>query len=222
MLQRQITTVDFDRSPGGCQSKFWVLHEGGRQVVVAANHPGAIEISCGKCVACLIVKRDRYVGRMIAAGVTAVGSAFLTLTYAPRADGVDPEGARELRREDMVSFRKALRDRHGKLVPKLLKSGKVKHVRRGKFQYCGAGEVGELKQRVHWHILLFFDDKESIPEWADLPNRLERDYLLARRGPGLDADGCFMSCGVRCKRQFSIKKRTDEYICWLPEWPHGT
>lgn len=210
------------RLAAGCQSRFWVLWDAGKRKEVAPFHPGAVEISCGKCLACQIVRRDRHVGRMVAASVTCAGTVFLTLTYAPKgADGVDPEGAKAILPEHMVAFRKSMRDSHGKLEPRKGRGGVVVHVHRGKFQYCGAGELGELKRRVHWHIILFFDDKESIPEWVHLPQRAARDYLNAKRSGGMDADGSFVSCGVKCKAQYSIKKRTDEFVAWLPEWPHG-
>lgn len=221
-LDRRLN-VSHDRLPTKCGNTFWIVPDKPK-VVVAPNHPGAIEISCGKCLRCLITKRNMHVGRMIAEQHGSVASVMLTLTFASDealmpAPGsqIGPQVPRDNKRywkaawkeywararEPWTAFRGSLRKRYGQT------------------QYCGAAELGELRGRLHFHVAVFFGEGNKIPEWVYLPRRVESDYRNAVRAGALDADGSFISCGVKCQKQYSIKGRKDQFIAWLPEWPHG-
>lgn len=213
-----------DRMAPTCGYTFWVdPRKGGK--VVPANHPGAIEITCGKCQRCLITKRNLHVGRMISEQHHSVASVMLTLTFADIndvpvcPDALDPRAAQspeELKakkaewkqywdtvREYWVPFRKSLWKRYGQT------------------QYCGAAELGDKRGRLHFHMGIYFGKDNKVPEWVHLPSNVERDFRLATRSGLVDADGCFTSCGVKVQRQYSVKGRKDEFVCWLPEWKHG-
>lgn len=219
-----------DRLEPSCQRTFWVLPSNPKRTV-PPGHPGAIEITCGKCKRCLITKRNLHVGRMLAEQVGAKASAMLTLTFDPEKVELPrvpsdeefgpvvpdwfrlPSGKRYWKqrwkaywdeaRKYWVPFRKSLRKRYGQV------------------QYCGAGELGSKRARLHFHTGIYFDEANKIPEWVNLPGRVQIDHGRARKAGRIDADGCFTSCGVKVKAQWSVKERRDEFICWLPEWPHG-
>lgn len=152
----------------------------------------------------MIARKNQLIGRMVGQAQTSARSVFLTLTYSPLPDGSDPPEASEIFPKHMVDARKRWRERYGK------------------FEYCGVAERGELKGRVHWHIMLFFDASANLPEWADLPQRVERDYLSALRNGTLGPDETFWSCGVKCMPLRLRKKQGRlDFVFWHASWPHG-
>lgn len=220
--------VEHDRLPPKCGNTFWIVPSDNKRRV-APNHPGAVEITCGRCLRCLITKRNIHVGRMIAEQLGSEASVMLTLTFRPEVElpevpGTEygpavpdkwklPNGKPYWKarwkaywaeaRKYWVPFRKSLRKRYGQ------------------GEYCGAGELGDMRGRLHFHTGLYFGKGQKIPAWVDLPRRVERDYIDAVRRGLVDADGCFQCCGVKVKRQYSVKGKEDNFIAWLPEWPHG-
>jgi hypothetical protein len=82
------------------------------------------------------------VGRCIAESKYAKKTYAITLTYGKQA-GVN---AVTLVYKDVQIFLKRLRRRYGKV------------------RYICAGEYGTAKGRTHWHIVLFFYDKEPKPQ----------------------------------------------------------
>lgn len=149
-------------------------------------------------------------GRLAAEAETAFSSLLLTLTYRPLADGTDPEGARRVMLEDARAFRASLNNVKGR-------DGQRKAGRDNK--YCIVGELGEQRGRAHFHAALFFAREASQPGWADLPERVERDYWFARNlNPQVKEFTC---CGVRV--EVGVRRKTGETVfrAHIPEWPHG-
>jgi hypothetical protein len=161
---------------------------------------------------------------MIAEYFCSVSSSMLTLTFASEGDLWQVPGTEygpqvpdknktywkarwkeywARARVPWVAFRKALWKRYGQT------------------QYCTAGEIGTLRGRLHFHAGLYFGKDNKIPDWVNLPDCVERDFLRATRMSDFDAEGCFMSCGVKAKAQYSRKGGRNEFIAWLPEWSAG-
>lgn len=109
------------------------------------------EHRCGKCVACRIHRRDTWKARCILESLSAIDSAFLTLTYSEEHLPKTLDGRPTLRPEHMTDW--------------------LKRVRRGgeQFRYFLAGEYGERLGRPHYHALIFsqrFTDwREFHEEW---------------------------------------------------------
>lgn len=100
---------------------------------------------CRKCWQCTEGRVDGWVGRCIAESRTSVKSVFLTLTY-----GRDEHGNESHQRAAILTYSDCQ-----KYFKQLRKRGL-------KFRYLIVGEIGALKGRTHWHILLFF--QEELPD----------------------------------------------------------
>lgn len=100
------------------------------------------EVACRYCWQCKANRVNDLVGRCIAESKSAKKTYAVTLTYANQA-GVN---AVTLVYKDVQIFLKRLRRRYGKV------------------RYICAGEYGTEKGRSHWHIGLFFYDKEPKPQ----------------------------------------------------------
>lgn len=98
--------------------------------------PEGIEIPCRKCWQCRQNRINDWVGRCIAERETSVAASFVTLTYG----GGDTPQSRFLRKSDMTSYIKAIRNDGYKV--------------RNFF----VGEYGTLKGRAHWHCILFWPE----------------------------------------------------------------
>lgn len=94
-----------------------------------------VPVPCRACWRCKQNRVNDYVARALAEASTSAHTCTITLTYAPREDLAD----------------KILQPRHFQLFMKLLRrSGH-------KVRYLVAGEYGKLKDRAHFHALLFFE-----------------------------------------------------------------
>lgn len=94
----------------------------------------AVPVACKQCWRCRKNRVDDYVGRALCEASTSLATLALTLTYRPRADGYD----RFLHVPHFQHFIKRLRRRGHSL------------------RYLAAGEYGALRDRAHFHVLLFF------------------------------------------------------------------
>lgn len=103
------------------------------------------EVACRYCWQCKENRVNDLVGRCIAESKYAKKTYAVTLTYADTA-GVN---AVTLTYKDVQTFMKKIRRRYGKV------------------RYICAGEYGTEKGRAHWHIALFFYEKEPKPQ--DMP-----------------------------------------------------
>lgn len=100
------------------------------------------EVACRYCWQCKENRVNDLVGRCIAESRYAKKTYAVTLTYAQEA-GVN---AVTLIYKDIQVFLKRLRRRYGKV------------------RYICAGEYGTEKGRAHWHIGLFFYEKDPEPQ----------------------------------------------------------
>lgn len=89
---------------------------------------------CHQCWQCKENRINDWVGRCIAEQETALAATVVTLTYG----GGDTAAARFLRKSDITTYMKALRNA----------GHKVRHF--------AVGEYGSKKGRSHWHIVLFW------------------------------------------------------------------
>jgi hypothetical protein len=99
------------------------------------------EVACRKCWQCKRNRVNDLVGRCIAESKFSKKTYAVTLTYANHA-GVN---AVTLVYKDVQDMMKRLRKRY-------------------KVRYIVAGEYGTAKGRAHWHIILFFKDKDPATE----------------------------------------------------------
>lgn len=115
--------------------------------------PNGVQFACRKCKQCI----DNYIldwsGRCIAEMVNCRAPLFVSLTYGrdPLYGTVQHERAVALTYTDVQTFIRALRD-----------AGNV-------FRYVAVGEYGSEKGRAHWHLLMFFRDREPAGIRKDLP-----------------------------------------------------
>lgn len=104
-------------------------------------------VPCRKCWRCRSNRVNDYVGRCLCEAETSVKTIALTLTYAPRDDLAEKE----------------INSRHFQLFIKLLR--RAGH----KVRYLVVGEYGELRGRVHFHAILFFQQSKTPP--PEYPNK---------------------------------------------------
>lgn len=110
--------------------------------------PQGLQVPCGQCMNCRIIKRDEWVLRLMHESKGWESCIFFTLTYS---DDHLPENE-SLVKSDLQKFFKRLR--------KVIGNRKIK--------YFACGEYGDEKARPHYHVILFgmdyFDsnDKEII------------------------------------------------------------
>ena len=118
-----------------CVNPFWI--EPGDQ---------PIQVPCGKCLPCLVNRREEWAFRIWQEHMASCGSLFVTLTYDPQHL---PDGY-QLSKPDLQKFMKRLRKRCSQ-----------------RLRYYAVGEYGTKRQRPHYHILLFnttLDDEQAIRE----------------------------------------------------------
>lgn len=101
---------------------------------------------CGLCWRCKQNRISDYVGRALCEAAYSEAVATLTLTYAPREDGAD----KNLTPIHFQAFIRALRKRGHKI------------------RYLAAGEYGKLRDRAHFHVVLFF--RSGKPDWPQEEN----------------------------------------------------
>lgn len=99
-------------------------------------------VPCGKCVACLSLRRQQWVVRLKQELKDSIQCYFITLTYDPEHLPVDNKGHPVVCRRDVQLFLKRLRKR---LSPV-------------KLRYFLVSEYGTHTLRPHYHALIFFKD----------------------------------------------------------------
>lgn len=96
---------------------------------------------CGKCLPCMITKRQALTARLLLEMKSHLHIYFVTLTYSDM--DLPPGGS--LQKRDLQLFLKRLRKNTGL-----------------KFKYFACGEYGEKFQRPHYHILIFTDTEIPV------------------------------------------------------------
>lgn len=110
-------------------------------------------VPCGKCPACRANRRQEWIIRLKSEYFSSIESHFITLTYddqhLPITELVDSNTGEILTKAypDKVGFQKFL-----KRLRKNLSFS---------FRYFSISEYGDKTLRPHWHMLLFFNEKNS-------------------------------------------------------------
>jgi hypothetical protein len=100
--------------------------------------PAGIQVMCKKCAHCRNYIINERLGRAIAESKTALSTQIVTLTYRTEGSGTRPE---MIHRADINLFIKRIRKKYGRV------------------RYIATAERGELKGRVHWHVILYYYEK---------------------------------------------------------------
>lgn len=106
---------------------------------------GGMRVSCNHCSACVGSRKQAKVGQMMAEASESGAVWFLSLTYG----GTGPWTAEfyyEHVQTMLKSLREAMARRHSVSV-----------------RFFASGERGELRGRVHWHVILFFSAPVPVP-----------------------------------------------------------
>ena len=98
------------------------------------------EFPCGKCLPCVITRRQEWTCRLLLEMKVSLWTYFVTLTYADI--DLPPQG--QLHKPDLQDFFKRLRKNTGL-----------------KLRYFAAGEYGE-KGRAHYHLLVFTNGEMDL------------------------------------------------------------
>lgn len=106
-------------------------------------------MACGKCIPCLVNRRNDWSFRLEQEWRASKGGAiFVTLTYDEKHIPSDYS----LRKKDVQLFMKRLR----------------KHEKHNRIRYFAVGEYGTKGGRPHYHILLFNADIDLVKRaWVD-------------------------------------------------------
>lgn len=118
---------------------------------------GADVFACRTCNDCIAARKNDWVARAMAEKVTSAETIGIELTYRNNEDGTPPDAAKAFRYQDVGAFIKRLRQEY------------FRHYgARGELRFICAGERGSLRNRVHWHMILFGDRPFShLGAWTD-------------------------------------------------------
>lgn len=107
-----------------------------------------IDVPCGKCIPCLMNKRNDWSFRLEQEHKVSKSAHFITLTYDEKHLRTD----RKLCKRDLQLYLKRLRKKDEST----------------RIRYYAVGEYGEKTGRPHYHILLFNSDEANIRSaWVD-------------------------------------------------------
>lgn len=113
--------------------------------------------ACRVCDECVATRKNDWVARAMAERATSTEAFLITLTYRNNPDGSQPDGARAFRYQHVQTFLKRLREEYAR-----------QYQARGEIRYIVAGERGEKRDRVHWHMVIFADRPIStLGKWVD-------------------------------------------------------
>lgn len=114
-------------------------------------------VPCGKCNACLKVKRETWSHRLHVELKAAESAAFLTFTYAPEHLVFDIEKRTPALEKTHVQ----------RLIMRIRNTERRKHKREA-IRYYGVGEYGGDTMRPHYHLLLFNFHQDTLGTIADI------------------------------------------------------
>lgn len=107
-----------------------------------------VSVPCGKCIPCLVAKRQEWSFRLEQEFKYSHGALFVTLTY----DWKHLPVGGNLQKRDVQLFLKRLRKKDG--------TNAIRY-------YC-VGEYGSVSGRPHYHILLFGGNESQVrASWVD-------------------------------------------------------
>lgn len=149
-----------------------------RRFDALSNKVDGKSVACGRCKKCVANRKQAWTGKLVAEALSSESVTFLTLTYSEEhypGNGVFPY---EQIQGFLYRLRVHLKRKHnGTLV-----------------RFFCIGEEGNRTGRVHWHLLLFFDQPYvyPVPErkqlgqfwpfgWSDVQNVRGDDAIRAAR-----------------------------------------
>ena len=147
----------------GCYSpiKAWyskLVNKSGKRSLVfnvkAAIDDQDINISCGQCIGCRIMKRADLSTRCMHEASLHEENCFITLTYDDK-ELMNRENPHTVIKSDVQNFIKRLRSKIKYDTPKGQEPKKI--------SYLIVGEYGDETERPHYHAIIFnhdFEDKE--------------------------------------------------------------
>lgn len=122
-----------------CDSKYRVYKDG---------NPIPYDVPCGKCAVCKRRRVSQWVFRLQQEEKISSSSKFITLTYDAKNLPLTANNFPTLHKPDFQKFMKRLRKRQ-----------------KTKIRYYAVGEYGTLRQRPHYHAILFnVEDEEYITQ----------------------------------------------------------
>lgn len=119
------------------------------------NVPGRVNpkipVPCGRCAYCKETKTNQWIFRIMQEDKVAKYAAFITLTYDTRFVPISSNGFMTLCKEDVVKYMKRLRKATVKRFPHSLP-----------LRYYFVGEYGSIKERPHYHAVVFNVPDENL------------------------------------------------------------
>lgn len=126
-----------------------------------------INIPCGKCNRCLERRKMEWGFRMEIQSQESKTKYFVTLTYNSENVPYNKYGIKELRPKHLQDFFKRLRQNQ-KRSKKTIEHKIHNLTKKDKISYYAAGEYGSLKQRPHFHAIIFNASRSNIEKsWTD-------------------------------------------------------
>lgn len=167
----------------------WKPLSGGAVVFREVGDAREIAIKCGQCIGCRQEKREYWAIRCLCESKMHAANSFVTLTY------------------DQEHFPQhgSLNHRHWQLFAKRLRA------KLGPFRFFMCGEYGDLKDRPHYHALLFgldFPDRVRANS-INASEPVYRSEILSRVWPhGSHSIGTVTYASARYCAAYTTKKIT--------------
>lgn len=112
-----------------------------------AHNAGVDRVSCGGCKSCVARRKRDLVGALLAESRTASTTWFVTVTFKDDA------------KASVFDYSE---------IQLLLKRVRETYADQGiTLRFFAAGELGSLKGRCHWHLLLFFQGGVPVKPWIN-------------------------------------------------------
>lgn len=142
----------------------------GKDGLVYTRIYGRMQVPCGRCPACRRRKQNEWAFRILEESKYTLRTAFVTLTVDDDHLLFSPSGVNTLSKKRVQKFTKDLR------------------YRLGQFRYFICGEYGDVFDRSHYHMILFYngeltDEKihEAISQcWPDGHSKYETPITAGR------------------------------------------
>lgn len=119
-----------------------------------------LTFACTRCNDCIAARINGWVARAMAEKAVSQSSYSITLTYGSDTQEKS-DGAAVFRYKDIKDLMKRLR-----------RQAEYRHGKAATLRYIVAGELGSIKKRVHWHLLIFCSfDLLSLGDWSSFVSK---------------------------------------------------
>lgn len=130
----------------------WLLNRSSVRSSLESDHPGWMQVPCGRCIACRIQRTREWTERIMSESFYHPCSCFVTLTYEDKYLPLADSGRQTLVKKHLQGFFKRLR------------SDMAYSKDERKIRYYAVGEYGENFQRPHYHAIIFGLDPKKDKE----------------------------------------------------------